>query len=70
MGSDPIIFFAKYAALPFPPCQSMLTARAANKPMTKREIMACVIIRIFAQRDSTGVSVGERAVLVVKARNR
>ena len=54
----------------FPPCHRMLTARAASKPITSREIMACVIIRSFAQRDSTGTSVGEKAVLVLKARNR
>ena len=34
------------------------------------EIAACTIIINFAQRDSTGTSVGEKAVLVLNARNR
>jgi hypothetical protein len=48
----------------------MLTARAASKAMTNSEIIACSIINSFAQRDSTGTSVGEKAVLVLKAKNR
>ena len=49
---------------------SMLTARAASSAMTSREISACSIVMILAQRESTGASVGEKAVLVLKARKR
>jgi hypothetical protein len=35
-----------------------------------KEIIDWIIIRILAQRDNIGTSVGERAVLVLKARNR
>lgn len=48
----------------------MLTARAASNAMTSREINACTIIKTLAQRVSTGTSVGEKAVLVLKARKR
>ena len=33
-------------------------------------MMDWIIIMTFAQRESTGTSVGENAVLVLKARNR
>jgi hypothetical protein len=42
-------------------------ARAASKAMTSSEAIACIIIKTFAQRDSTGASVGEKAVLVLFA---
>ena len=38
--------------------------------MQTREIEDCTIVRTFAHRDSTGVSVGEKAVEVQNARNR
>lgn len=50
--------------------QRMFTARAARSATVANEIKACTIIRPFAQRDKTGESVGENAVLVLKARNR
>ena len=52
------------------PVYSMFTARAARIAMVASEMIACSIIRILAQRESTGTSVGEKAVLVLKARNR
>ena len=52
------------------PAYSMFTARAARIAMVASEMAACSIIRILAQRESTGTSVGEKAVLVLKARNR
>jgi hypothetical protein len=48
----------------------MLTARAARIASTVREIRDWTIIMIFAHRVSTGVSVGEKAVLVLNARNK
>ena len=42
----------------------MLTARAANKATTRSEIIDGSIISVFAHRDNTGPSVGEKAVLV------
>ena len=48
----------------------MLMARPATSTTTPREMIACNIVSIFAQRDSTGVSVGENAVLVVNATNK
>ena len=48
----------------------MLTARAANKARVAREMLDCSIMVTFAQRASTGESVGENAVLVLKARKR
>jgi hypothetical protein len=48
----------------------IFTARAASNAMVAREILACTIIKTFAQRESTGTSVGENAVLVLKARNK
>ncbi len=49
---------------------STLTARAASSAMIDSEISDCSIISTLAQRDSTDVSVGENAVLVLNARNR
>ncbi len=46
------------------------TAREARTAMHRSEIMACTIVRSFAHRESTGVSVGENAVLVQKAMKR
>jgi len=48
----------------------ILTARAAIKTIIVSEISDCAIIPSFAPRDSTAVSVGENAVLVLKARKR
>ena len=48
----------------------MLTARAANNAKVANEIDAWIIINTLAQRDRTGASVGENAVLVLNARNR
>ena len=49
---------------------SLLTAYAANSTMIASEITACTIIATFAGRDNTAVSVGDKAVLVLKAKNR
>jgi hypothetical protein len=38
--------------------------------MIVNEIKDCSIIPAFAQRESTAVSVGEKAVLVLNARNK
>jgi hypothetical protein len=48
----------------------MFTARAANSVITVSEMMDWSIIRTLPHRASAGVSVGEKAVLVLKARNR
>ena len=48
----------------------MFTARAAITATDVNEITACTIIISFAQRESTGTSVGEKAVLVLNARKR
>ena len=48
----------------------MFTARAARSAMISNDSKDCNIIRIFAHRSNTGASVGENAVLVLKARNR
>ncbi len=53
-----------------PTYHKMLTARAASNAMMVREISAWSIMPTFAQRDRTAVSVGENAVLVLKARKR
>lgn len=50
--------------------QMILTARAARRAIINREIMAWIIIKIFAQRDKTIASVGEKAVLVLNAKNK
>ena len=49
---------------------NMLTARAANNASVVSDIVDCTIIIPFAHRDRTGTSVGEKAVLVLNARNR
>jgi len=51
-------------------CQRMLTARAANSTSTVSEMIDCSIMRAFPHRANAGVSVGENAVLVLKARNK
>jgi len=38
--------------------------------MVTRDIHDWIIIKVLAQRESAGTSVGEKAVLVLKARNR
>jgi len=48
----------------------MFTARAASKATIVSEINDWSIMASFAQRDNTDVSVGEKAVLVLNARNR
>ena len=48
----------------------ILTARAASRAMISSESSDCNIIKPFAHRASAGVSVGENAVLVLKARNK
>ena len=50
--------------------QRMFTARAASRAIIVREINDWTIMPSFARRDRTAVSVGEKAVLVLKARNR
>ena len=52
------------------PSYSIPTPRAARIATTASEIEACSIERTFAQGVSTGVSVGEKAVLVLNARKR
>jgi hypothetical protein len=47
-----------------------LTARPANSAMIINDSSDCSITNIFAHLVSTGVSVGEKAVLVLKARNK
>jgi hypothetical protein len=48
----------------------MLTARAASRATVANEMRAWIIINDFAQGERTGESVGEKAVLVLKARNK
>src|SRR5262249_41959501 len=50
--------------------QSVLIARAAMIASTTSDINPCVIISSLARRESTRVSVGLKAVLVLNARNR
>jgi hypothetical protein len=50
--------------------QRILTARAAKSASTVSEMIAWSIIRILPHRAKTGVSVGEKAVLVLNARNK
>ena len=50
--------------------QRILTARAASRAMMVREMIDWSIVANLAQRERTAVSVGEKAVLVLKARNR
>jgi hypothetical protein len=52
------------------PRYRIFTARAASSATVVSEISDCTIISTFAHRDSTGESVGEKAVLVLKARNK
>ena len=52
------------------PCYRILTARAANSTRISNEMRAWSIINSLAHRATTGVSVGDKAVLVVKARNK
>src|SRR5215475_4470799 len=48
----------------------ILTARAAKSAMISRDRSACSIIKSLAHRASAGTSVGEKAVLVLKAKNK
>lgn len=48
----------------------MFTARAARSAKISSEISDCAIIANFALRESTAVSVGENAVLVLNDRNK
>jgi hypothetical protein len=48
----------------------MFTARPTSSASTVSEMIDCSIIRTFAQTVSGGVSVGEKAVLVLNARKR
>ena len=50
--------------------QRILTARAARSASTVSEMIDWTIIRTFPHRAKTGVSVGEKAVLVLNARNK
>ena len=50
--------------------QRILTARAASKARVVSEMLDWIIMSTLAQRERTGESVGENAVLVLKARNR
>ena len=56
--------------LSLPDHHKILTARAANSAMINRESSDCSIIRTFTHLVSTGASVGEKAVLVLKAKNK
>jgi len=55
---------------PLLPPYKIFTALAASSARIDSEISACSIIPAFAHRDSTAVSVGENAVLVLNARKR
>jgi hypothetical protein len=48
----------------------MFTARAARSAIVTKDMDDWIIIKVLAQRESAGASVGEKAVLVLKARNR
>jgi len=50
--------------------QRILTARAARRATMVKEIRDWSIVPALAQRERTAVSVGEKAVLVLKARKR
>ena len=50
--------------------QRILTARAASRAMMVREMTDWSMVANLAQRERTAVSVGEKAVLVLNARNR
>ena len=49
---------------------NMFTARAANSAIMRSDSSDCTIIKTFAQRANTGVSAGDNAVLVLKAKNK
>ena len=49
---------------------SMFTARAARSAIVTKDMDDWIIIKVLAQRERAGTSVGEKAVLVLKARNR
>lgn len=51
-------------------CYRMLIARPISNTTAVKEMEDCIIIVNLAQRDSTGTSVGEKAVLVLNATNR
>ena len=53
-----------------PGLHKIFTALAASNASTVSEIEDWTIIKTFAQRWRTGTSVGENAVLVLKARKR
>lgn len=59
-----------YPASPLQMAYSTLMARAARTTSTDKEIRDCSMAIILAHPSSTAVSVGEKAVLVLKARNR
>jgi len=48
----------------------MFTALAASRATVVKEMRDWIIISTLAHRDNTGQSVGENAVLVLKATNR
>jgi hypothetical protein len=48
----------------------MFTARAARSAIVTKDMDDWTIIKVLAHRESTGTSVGEKAVLVLKARNK
>jgi hypothetical protein len=70
--APPILELSVFLVFPVFPVflHKIFTALAAINATVASEIDACTIIISFAQRDSTGTSVGENAVLVLKARNR
>ena len=61
---------AKQASADFHPASAVSHCAAGAITTVPSEIDDCSIIMILAQRDSTGTSVGENAVLVLNARNR
>jgi hypothetical protein len=65
-------YFASFKGegVSLPAIYKMLMARAASSATVANEISACTIISTFAQRESTGESVGENAVLVLNAMKR
>ena len=69
-GNGPNGFFRMDAEEIFRQTHRTFTARAASRTTIVSEIRACSIVPAFAQRDSTAVSVGEKAVLVLNARKR
>jgi Carboxypeptidase regulatory-like domain/TonB-dependent Receptor Plug Domain/TonB dependent receptor len=48
----------------------LLPKKAHANATTANEMVACIIIRIFAQRERACVSAGDKAVLVLKAKNK